>query len=225
MEPKSLSRATALKVVAAVCSFVGMVTVTKSGGAWTALGLLFDGLRFLGFKVPSGADVVGAFAQTLPVVPGVKTPVSTVMLLPDTELEPAALAELYVHEGTHGWQSTHDKAWAVKYLQHREYRTGTAEGPAFGGGLALRWALTHTLPDSLDSFTHLFREGYDAQDHDIVGHDVIELTATEIAFGVIRNPVARVAIATIYREQPDAIHPESLRLMQANCPSALVVPA
>ena len=225
MEPKPLSKATALKIVAAVCAFVGMQIVTKSGAAWSALGLLFDGLKFLGFKVPGGAEVVGSYAQTLPVVPGVKTPFSTVMLQPDTELTPDELAELVTHEGTHGWQSNHDAAWGVKYLQHREYRAGTAEGPAFAGALALRWARTNEIPASLDGFLSVMREAYDAQDHAQVGHDVIELTATEIAHGVIRNPVARVAIATLYREQPDAIHPESLRLMKANCPAALVVPS
>lgn len=225
MEPKPLSRALALRIVAAITSTLGIVTLTKTGAPWSALGLLFDGLKLVGLNVPGGAQIVGEYAQTLPLIPGVKTPLSALVLLPDRELSPDGLVELFVHDGTHAAQSRDDAAWAGKYLAHREYRAGTAEAPAFAAALAYRWARTGQLPGSLDDFEHVLRDGYDAQDHAVVGHDVIEIYATEVGYGVIRSPLARLAIALTYRDEPDAIHPESLRLMQANCPSALVVPA
>jgi hypothetical protein len=54
----------------------------------------------------------------------------------------------------------------------------------------------------LDGFVSVLREGYDAQDHAQVGHDVIELRAAEVSMGVIRSELARLAIAIVYREQP-----------------------
>lgn len=218
-----ITQATAEKVVDALCERVGAVRITKSGRAWEALGLAFDGLKLVGLSVPSGRAVVREYAQTVPLIPGVKTPVSTAVLLPERELSPDALCELFVHECTHSQQSNGDAAWGVKYLQHREYRAGTAEAPAFAAGLAFRWALTGAVPESLDGFVSVLREGYDAQDHAQVGHDVIELRATEVSMGVIRSELARLAIAIVYREQPLAIHPDARVLLEANCPQALVV--
>lgn len=223
MSVEPITQETAEKVVDALCAEVGAVRIKKSGRAWEALGLLFDGLRLVGLRVPSGREVVSEYAQTVPLVPGVQTPVSTAVLEPDVELAPDTLCELFVHECTHGEQSNGDPAWAVKYLQHREYRAGTAEAPAFAGAVALRWALTGELPDTLEGFASVLREGYDAQDHAQVAHDVIEIRATEIAHGVIRSALARLAIATIYREQPGALHPDAVALLRAHCPDALVL--
>lgn len=220
---EAITQATADKVVDALCERVGALRIRKTGTAWSALGLLFDGLKLVGLAVPSGRQVVHEYAQTVPIVPGAHTPVSTAVLLPDRELAPDNLCELFVHECTHSQQSNGDAAWGVKYLQHREYRAGTAEAPAFAAAVAFRWALTFALPDSLDGFVSVLREGYDARDHAEVAHDVIELRATEIAHGVIRSELARLAIAIVYREQPGAIHPEARVLMEANCPQALVL--
>lgn len=222
---EAITQATADKVVDALCERVGALRIRKTGTAWEALGLAFDGLKLVGLSVPSGRQVVHEYAQTVPILPGVKTPVSTAVLLPDRELSPEDLVALFVHECTHSQQSNGDAAWAVKYLQHREYRAGTAEAPAFAAAVAFRWALEYALPSTLDGFVSVLREGYDAQDHAQVAHDVIELRATEIAHGVIRSELARLAIAIVYREQPLAIHPEARVLLEANCPSALVVPA
>lgn len=219
---EAITQATAEKIVDALCAHVGAVRIRKEGRAWEALGLLFDGLKLAGLRVPSGRQIVESYTQTVPLIPGVPTPVSTAVLEPAREIAPDALAALFVHECTHGQQSNADPAWGVKYLQHREYRAGTAEAPAFAAAVAFRWALTAALPTSLDGFASVLREGYDAQDHATVAQDVIEIRATEIAHGVIRSEVARLAIATLYREQPDAIHPDALLLMQANCPQALV---
>ncbi len=218
-----ISEDLAKRISAAIAAKAGLVVVKKTGDVWTVLGLVFDGLRFVGLDVPSGHDVVGEYAQTVPLTPGLATPFSAAVLMPDRVLSPDSIAELMVHEGTHGLQSRADAAWGVKYLQHREYRAGTAEGPAFAGGLAYRWARTGQVPASLDSFEHILRAGYDAQDHAVVGHDVIELIGTEISHGVIRNPLARLAIAITYRDEPEAIHPAALLLMQANCPEGLVI--
>ncbi len=220
---EAITQETADAIVDALCAKVGAVRIRKTGAAWEALGLAFDGLKLTGLHVPSGRQVVREYAQTVPILPGVHTPVSTAVLLPDHAMNPGALCELFVHECTHGQQSNADPAWGVKYLQHREYRAGTAEAPAFAAALAFRWALTGQLPMSLDSFEHVLRDGYDAQDHAIVAHDVIEVRATEVSHGVIRSELARLAIAIVYREQPSAIHPDALLLMQANCPQALVL--
>lgn len=219
----ALARSTAETIVDVLCAHVGAVRIAKSGGAWEALGMIFDGLKLVGLNVPSGRQIVREYAQTVPLIPGVKTPVSTAVLLPDRELEPDDLVELFVHECTHSQQSNSDPAWGVKYLQHREYRIGTAEAPAFAAAIAYEWALTGAIPQSLATEMHLFREGYDAQDSAELGHDVIEIRATEIAHGVIRSELARLAIAVTYRDQPDALHPESLAMLRANCPDALVI--
>ena len=220
----ALTQATADAIVTAICSRVGAVRVRKEGSGWQALGMLFDGLRLVGAHVPSGAQVVSEYAQTLPLVPGVRTPFSTVVLEPARALAPHDLAKLFVHEGTHAQQSNADPAWAVKYLQHREYRIGTAEAPAFAAAIAYEWALTGAIPQSLATEMHLFREGYDAQDSAELGHDVIEIRATEIAHGVIRSELARLAIAITYRDQPDALDANALTLLRAHCPDALVLP-
>jgi len=219
----SLARSTAETIVDALCAHVGAVRITKSGGVWEALGMLFDGLKLVGLSVPSGRQIVREYAQTVPLVPGVRSPFSTAILLPDAELEPDELVELFAHECTHSQQSNADPAWGVKYLQHREYRAGTAEAPAFAASLAYRWARRHELPPSLEGFVSILRDGYDAQDHASLAHDVIEIRATEIAHGVIRSELARLAIAITYRDQPDALHPESLAMLRANCPDALVI--
>ena len=129
------------------------------------------------------------------------------MLLPDRELEPDDLVELFVHE-MHALAAIELRpSGGVKYLQHREYRAGTAEAPAFAASLAYRWARRHELPLSLDGFVSILRDGYDAQGPREVAHDVIEIRATEIAHGVIRSELARLAIAVTYRDQPDALRP------------------
>lgn len=220
---EAITQETAEKVVDALCERVGALRIKKTGTAWSALGLLFDGLKLVGLAVPSGRQVVQEYAQTVPILPGVKTPVSTAVLLPDRELAPDNLCELFVHECTHSQQSNGDAAWGVKYLQYREYRAGTSEAPAFAAAVAFRWALTGRVPESLDGFVSVLREGYDAQDHALVAHDVIEMRATEVSMGVIRSELARLAIAIVYREQPLAIHPEARVLLEANCPQALVV--
>lgn len=220
---EAITQETADKIVDALCAHVGAVRIRKEGRAWEALGLVFDGLKLTGLRVPSGRQMVDSYTQTVPLIPGVQTPFSTAVLEPARALAPDALAELFVHECTHSQQSNADVAWGVKYLQHREYRAGTAEAPAFAAAVAFRWATTGALPDSLEGFASILREGYDAQDHAVVGRDVIEIRATEISHGVIRSELARLAIAILYREQPDAIHPDALLLMRANCPQALVV--
>lgn len=221
-EPKPLSKDLALRIVAALCAAVGLLRVTKTGGVWTALGLIFDALKFIGFAVPSGAQVVGEYAQTLPVTPGLATPFSAVALMPDRELSPDGLVELVGHEGTHSQQSRDDAAWGVKYLKHREYRMG-AEGPAFAFALGWKWVRTGKLPATLDDFVHVARGAYDAKEHAELMADVIEIYGTEISFGILRNPLLRLAVAMAYRDEPECIHPAALALIQANDPGALVM--
>ena len=50
------------------------------------------------------------------------------------------------------------------------------------------------------------------------------LSDTEIAHGVIRSELARLAIAITYRDQPDALDANALTLLRAHCPDALVLP-
>lgn len=219
-----LSRETSRAICEAIRTHVGAVVVRKDGGYWSALGYVFDGLRLVGMAVPKGVDVVEHYAQTLPVIPGVKTPFSTVILLPAHEGSPDDEVELIVHEGTHAQQSTGDPAWGIKYLQHAEYRAGTAEAPAFAASLAYRWARTGSLPASLDGIRHVLRDGYSVGDYDALAHDVVEIRATEITHGVIRSELARLAIAITYRDQPDALDAGALALIRAHCPDALVIP-
>ena len=73
---EAITKETAEKVVDALCERVGALRIRKTGNAWSALGLLFDGLKLVGLAVPSGRQVVQEYAQTVPLLPGVKTPVS-----------------------------------------------------------------------------------------------------------------------------------------------------
>jgi len=221
----ALTRTTANAVTRELCRRYAMLVTYKAGPLWGAVGMVFDAARLAGARVPSGREFVEQYAQALPLIPGAGSPASVLLALPEAPMEPDAEAELFVHEATHGVQYRADARWPVLYVQHPEYRALSAEAPAYAAGLALRWVLTGRVPTQadIDGVVHVLHEGYGAGDHAVVAGDLLAARITELAHGVIRSEAARVAIAIIYREQPDALHPDALALLRAHCPEALVL--
>lgn len=198
---------------------------SKDSTPWKLAALGFDAARVAGLQVPTGAQILDGYGTTLgPVIfpPRVKVKDS-----------PFRLA-LFTHECRHGKQWWKDPArMPFLYLglfvadsdaERREPRAGYYESEAYLDQIAVLWALTGDIPERVSDLAHGLVYGYDlAAAQVLLAQDLIEVGVTSVANGVIPPGPARTAIALVYRDQPDALHPESLALIRANCPEALVL--
>lgn len=96
--------------------------------------------------------------------------------------------------------------------------------PAYAITYALRWALTGTLPATPQDLPGALVWGYLLDEADLAHCQVaLEQHATSISYGLIPEGPARVVLAILAAEAPEAFDPGALALIRANCPEALVL--
>lgn len=210
--PSELSIATAAAVERQLMMAHAFVIATKGGAMWSAVAATFDVLRALGLRVPSGRDFIERFATTI----------LALVALPPMQLSPLQLVLLLTHEATHVVQWYADPArMPIWYLQHREKRASYEAG-AIAQALAVHWALTGELPARVEDLPSALAYGYDLGPDDLsLAQAELEQEATAIASGILPTGPARTTIATIYREQPDALDAGALELIRQHSPGVL----
>lgn len=191
----------------------GFAIARKEGALWSAVAATFDVLRALGLGVPSGRDFIERFATTI---------LALVALPAGVVLTPLQLVLLLTHEATHVVQWYRDPArMPVWYLQHREKRASYEAG-AIAQALAVQWALSFSLPASVEELPSALAYGYDLGPDDLaLARAELEQEATAIAAGVIPEGPARTAIAAIHAAQPDALDPRAVALIRKHSPGVL----
>lgn len=199
-----------------LCGRYHLFVTSKTGPVWAAVASFFDLARAAGAKLPSGADFTHRFGTAL----------GPVVAMPDAPLSPTERVLLLAHEAEHARQFfAAPGEMPVRYLSMAEARGSHYEVPAYAVTMALVWALTGRLPSSVRELPAALQYGYALTDPDIAHCAVaLEQHATAISHGIVPEGPARVVIAIIYREQPDALHPDALALLRAHCPEALVLP-
>lgn len=207
-----VTESTARAVEARLVAAHGFAIARKEGALWSAVAATFDVLRALGLGVPSGRDFIERFATTI----------LALVALPPLQLTPLQLVLLLTHEATHVVQWYRDPArMPVWYLQHREKRASYEAG-AIAQALAVQWALTFSLPASVEELPSALAYGYDLGPDDIaLAGALLEQDATAIAAGVIPEGPARTAIAAIHAAQPDALEPRAVALIRKHSPGVI----
>lgn len=203
----------------------GALQGSKDSAPWKLAALGFDAARLAGMQVPTGAQILDGFGTTL----------GPVIFPPRVRIADAPFrVALFTHECRHVKQWWADPVrMPVLYLglfpaengdERREPRAGYYESEAYLDQIAVLWALTGDIPERPADLAHGLVYGYDlATAQVLLAQDLIEVGVTSVVNGVIPPGPARTAIALVYRDQPDALHPESLALIRANCPDALVL--
>jgi hypothetical protein len=208
--------ATAARIERELVGRYHLFVTAKTGAAWAGVGAAFDLVRALGVKnLPSGSDFNTRFGTSL----------GPVVILPDAPLSPAERVCLLAHEAEHARQFfAAPGEMPVRYLSIPEARGSHYEVPAYAITYALRWALTGTLPATPQDLPGALVWGYLLDEADLAHCQVaLEQHATSISFGLIPEGPARVVLAILAAEAPDAFDPRALALIRANCPEALVL--
>lgn len=217
MTHEPLTQANADIITSELARSALMIVVTKDALPIELLyRAVFDGAAVVGVKgLPTGEQAYGNYFQGI----------GALLLVPKGWKQtntPAFQVEIIAHEGTHGGQfyadPLHMPAW---YVGHTEAR-GLYESEAYGTGFELRFALTNTIPASINELAHAERQGYALTPKDLeLVTGLSEQRVTSVANGVIATVMGRKAIRRIWELQPSALHPDAVAKIKAGSPGLL----
>jgi len=212
-----IDRGIADSVILDLCSRNRAVLLSKNGNPITdALAIGFDALRLFGMQgLPSGAEFKTRFTTTLG--PVIYTATDYEAMSPEDKVI------LVAHECMHVAQWWADPLrMPIWYLQHSEMRAGRYEVEAYASGYEIRWALTGTMPSSVNELAAGVVHGYALTDADkalVQGQVEQYLTGTQ--HGVLQTATARSVIAVLARIAPDALHAPSVAKIKAVSPELI----